>query len=171
MKRLLILPLALLLLTLAGCGSRHRTNQSVTIGYVNWRTSVIDSAASDSMTALANDSATHLVLQQPDVKVLKRNPITTICQYVTLYYEAPDSLVATDSLALARPELADSIKNAYDSDDRNLYINRKMGVNSAETLFNSSLLIAISALVLLIFLISKIYKVFIRSPFKTDEED
>ena len=51
------------------------------------------------------------------------------------------------------------------------YINRKMGVESADSLFGSSLLILISAFVLLIFLLRKIYKVFIRSPFNDDEED
>ena len=51
------------------------------------------------------------------------------------------------------------------------YINRKMGVESADSLFGSSLLILVSAFVLLIFLLRKIYKVFIRSPFNDDEED
>ena len=162
--------LILLVIALTACGG-HRENHSVTIGNINWRTAVIDSAASDSATALANDSTTHLVFHEPEVKVLKINPFATIRNYLKYYYEAADSLIVTDSLALARPELAESIKNAYDNDAKKAYVNSKMGVESAESLFGSSLLIVISALVLLVFLILKIYKVFIRSPFHDDEED
>ena len=111
------------------------------------------------------------MFHEPEVKVLKINPFATIRSYIKYYYEAPDSLIVTDSLALARPELADSIKNAYDNDAKKAYVNSKMGVESADSLFGSSLLIVISALVLLVFLILKIYKVFIRSPFNDDEED
>ena len=132
---------------------------------------MIDSAATDSVTALANDSTIHVVFQEPDVKILRINPFATVKNYIKYYYEAPDSLIVTDSLALARPELADSIKDAYDDDDKTPYINRKMGVESADSLFGSSLLILISAFVLLIFLLRKIYKVFIRSPFNDDDEE
>ena len=171
MKQTLLPLLILLVLALAACSGSHRKNHSVTIGNINWRTAVIDSAASDSATALANDSTTHLVFHEPEVKVLKINPFATIRNYLKYYYEAADSLIVTDSLALARPELADSIKNAYDNDAKKAYVNNKMGVESADSLFGSSLLIVISALVLLVFLILKIYKVFIRSPFNDDEED
>ncbi|MGN0214193.1 MAG: hypothetical protein ACI4AH_05215 [Muribaculaceae bacterium] len=171
MKKPLLPLLILLVLALTACGGRTRENHSVTIGNINWRSAMIDSSATDSLTALENDSTTHYVFQTPDVKILKVNPFSTIRNYLKYYYEAPDSLIVTDSLALARPELADSIKDAYDNDARKLYINRKMGVESAESLFGSSLLITISALVLLIFLLMKIYKVFIRSPFNDDEED
>lgn len=171
MKKPLLPLFILLVLALTACGGSHRKNNSVTIGHINWRSAVIDSAATDSVTALANDSVTHVVFQEPDVKVLRVNPFSTVKNYIKFYLEAPDSLIASDSLALARPELADSIKDAYDNDDKRPYINRKMGVESADSLFGSSLLILISAFVLLIFLLRKIYKVFIRSPFNDEEED
>ena len=171
MKHSFVPILLLIVFALTACSGRKRQNNSVTIGYINWRSAVIDSAATDSATALANDTTTHFVYRKPEVKIFKVNPFTTIRSYVKYYFEAPDSLVATDSLALARPELADSIKESYSSDDREAYINRKMEVDSAESLFGSSLIIVISALVLLIFLIMKIYKVFIRSPFDDDNEE
>ena len=171
MKPTLMPIVMLLVLALTACGGGKRENHSVTVGYINWRTSVIDTVAADSVDALEVDSVTRIAFKKPEVKIFKVNPFTTIRSYVKYYFEAPDSLVATDSLALARPELADSIKESYSSDDREAYINRKMEVDSAESLFGSSLIIVISAFVLLIFLILKIHKVFIRSPFKDDEED
>ena len=163
--------LLIIVLALTACGGSGRRNNSVTIGNINWRSAVIDSAATDSATALANDTTTHFVYRKPDVKILKVNPFATVSRYLKYYFEAPDSLIVTDSLALARPELADSIRDAYDSDAKVKYANSKMGGESANSLFGSSLIIVISALVLLIFLILKIYKVFIRSPFEDDEED
>ena len=166
MRHSLVPILLIIVLALTACGGSGRQNNSVTIGNINWRSAVIDSAATDSATALAGDTTIHYVYKKPDV-----NPFTTINHYIKYYYEAPDSLVVTDSLALARPELADSIRDAYDSDAIGRYVDAKMGVESAESLFGSSLIIVISAFVLLIFLILKIHKVFIRSPFKDDEED
>ena len=166
MRHSLVPILLIIVLALTACGGSGRQNNSVTIGNINWRSAVIDSAA-----ALAGDTAIQYVYKKPDVKILRVNPFTTISHYIKYYYEAPDSLVVTDSLALARPELADSIRDAYDSDAIGRYVDAKMGVESAESLFGSSLIIVISAFVLLIFLILKIHKVFIRSPFKDDEED
>lgn len=171
MKHSFVPILLLIVFALTACSGRKRQNNSVTIGYINWRSAVIDSAATDSATALANDTTTHFVYRKPDVKILKVNPFATVSRYLKYYFEAPDSLIVTDSLALARPELADSIRDAYDSDAKVKYANSKMGGESANSLFGSSLIIVISALVLLIFLILKIYKVFIRSPFEDDEED
>ena len=171
MKHSFVPILLLIVFALTACSGRKRQNNSVTIGYINWRSAVIDSAATDSATALANDTTTHFVYRKPDVKILKVNPFATVSRYLKYYFEAPDSLIVTDSLALARPELADSIRDAYDSDAIGRYVDAKMGVESAESLFGSSLIIVISAFVLLIFLILKIHKVFIRSPFKDDEED
>ena len=171
MRHSLVPILLIIVLALTACGGSGRQNNSVTIGNINWRSAVIDSAATDSATALAGDTAIQYVYKKPDVKILRVNPFTTISHYIKYYYEAPDSLVATDSLALARPELADSIRDAYDSDAIGRYVGATLGVESAESLFGSSLIIVISAFVLLIFLILKIHKVFIRSPFKDDEED
>ena len=171
MKPTLMPIVMLLVLALTACGGRKRENHSVTVGHINWRTSVIDTVVADSVDALEVDSVTRIAFKKPEVKILRVNPFTTISHYIKYYYEAPDSLVATDSLALARPELADSIRDAYDSDAIGRYVDAKMGVESAESLFGSSLIIVISAFVLLIFLILKIHKVFIRSPFKDDEED
>jgi len=166
MKHLFTTALLIAVLSLTSCSDSHKTDHSVTVGKVNWRTSVIDSAATDSVNAIGSgDSTTQIVLLKPDVKILKINPFSSISDYIHYYGEAKDTLVARDSIARLYPEKTDSVRDKLSSKDINAYISQKMGVESAQSILGSSILILAAAIFLIGFLALKIYKVFIKSPF------
>lgn len=161
MKRFLpMLLLTMLSLAMIGCSRPHQENLSVTEGAINWRSGEVDSLATDTMTT---DSG-NVVLHVPQLTLAHRNPFAVIGNTMEMYDQAPDSLLATDSLALARPELADSIRAEYSTMDKVKYVYGKSTENSFELLVDVFILVA--ALVLIFLALRIVYNVFIRSPYK-----
>lgn len=156
--------MALILLALlsAACsmGEKQKENLSVTEGMINWRTCAVDSLAIDTLGTDSNQ----VVIRVPQLRLSRKNPFDVVINGIDMYRQAPDSMILVDSLALAHPELADSIRNDYSAMDKLKYVYEESATNSLELVIDLVLLVL--ALILIVIAGRTVWNVFIKSPFE-----